>query len=194
MFYILLSATKSHWVILFTSVFRDRIWRLTLGRRESGSGRVACQGRQECGGGQKSRLCLIVQATQPQHSQSHSRWHGLQWALRMKPGLDLLSLGFPEGAPWVAPAPADQCLANQWFSSPLRMVPLWVSHHGASFREKSSMISGLLKFYGISNILCNFTRVRLVIRLSGIFYERKLNITCAWIERWASFILKSSTF
>lgn len=58
------------------------------GRRESDSGRVACQGPQECGGGQKSHLCLIVQATQSQHSQSHGKWYSLQWALRMKPGLE----------------------------------------------------------------------------------------------------------
>ena len=32
--------------------------------------------------------CLIAQATQPQHSPSHGKWHGLQWGLRMKPGLE----------------------------------------------------------------------------------------------------------
>ena len=33
-----------------------------------------------------------------------------------------------------------------------------------------------------------------MIRLPGIFFERKLNVNCASIERWASFILRVLPF
>lgn len=131
--FILLSATKSHWAILFTNVFRDRMWRLTRGEEESWFWESGMSGSPRNVEVDRRAICVSVQATQSQHSQSHGKWHSLQWALRMKPGLEGSRLS------WLPSSMGSTCSTGVQPTSDFHLHsswPLWVSHHGASFQRE----------------------------------------------------------
>lgn len=151
-FNILLSATKSHWVVFFTGVFYRQCGLLPGGRgTQAGSGRAACQGPQEHG------MAIRVKLG---HMAGLVTSLGMRRQLRSSSSPQLSWWGI-----WVVAVPTTHHLASLWSS--YTVLGPWLGfklYLETASREKSSIISGTLRFCGISDILHNLIRVRSVIR------------------------------
>lgn len=147
-----LSATKSHQVILCTGVCKERVKQSAAGRWESGSGRVAGKGPPDHGvdrGVVCVSPCSAHDCSAPEAGAQRGLWQAPRdevW-LRSSPHPGFLAEalgGQVSGQPGPSRCGARPCVVSR--------------------RVWSRAVSGLVRFYGAANILCNLTATRLAIR------------------------------